>query len=119
MCGPAPRGLALILACGHLVSGSAPRPTSSSAATGFQQPPPPCAMGIFPLLCFSLGMPTQPKMGPHRLGLNEQSLIMYWCIRDLWGLTNLVASCVVELNNTLPRLWMLYRIVSGHPQIAR
>jgi hypothetical protein len=29
-------------------------------------------------------------------------LIMYWCIRDLWGPTNLVASCVVELDDILP-----------------
>jgi hypothetical protein len=29
---------------------------------------------------------------------------MYWRIWDLWGPTNLVASCVVELDDILPRL---------------
>jgi hypothetical protein len=32
--------------------------------------------------------------------LLQQSLIMYWCIHDLWGPTNLVASTVVELDDT-------------------
>jgi hypothetical protein len=40
--------------------------------------------------------------GPCRLGLNEQALIMYWCIRDFWGPTNLVASTVAEMDNTPP-----------------
>jgi hypothetical protein len=29
---------------------------------------------------------------------------MYWCIRDLWGPTNLVASTVAELDDTPPYL---------------
>jgi hypothetical protein len=33
----------------------------------------------------------------------QQALIMYWCIRDLWGPANLVASTVTELDDTLPR----------------
>jgi hypothetical protein len=28
---------------------------------------------------------------------------MYWHIRDLWGPINLVALCVTELDDTLPR----------------
>jgi hypothetical protein len=39
-----------------------------------------------------------------RLGLNEQALIMYWRIRDLWGPINIVASCVTESDDTLPYL---------------
>jgi hypothetical protein len=35
--------------------------------------------------------------------LLQQALIMYWRIWDLWGPTNLVASTVAELDNTLPR----------------
>jgi hypothetical protein len=35
--------------------------------------------------------------------LLQQALIMYWHIYDLWGLTNLVASMVIELDDTLPR----------------
>jgi hypothetical protein len=35
--------------------------------------------------------------------LLQQVLIMYWRIRDLWGPTNLVASTVIELDDTLPR----------------
>jgi hypothetical protein len=34
--------------------------------------------------------------------LNEQALIMYWRIQDLWGPTNLVALCVAELDDTIP-----------------
>jgi hypothetical protein len=32
--------------------------------------------------------------------LLQQTLIMYWRIRDLWGPTNLVASMVTELDDT-------------------
>jgi hypothetical protein len=39
-----------------------------------------------------------------RLGLNEQALIMYWCIQDLWGPTNIVALCVAESEDTLQYL---------------
>jgi hypothetical protein len=42
--------------------------------------------------------------GPRRLGSNEQALIMYWCMRDLWGPANLVASTVTELDDTPPYL---------------
>jgi hypothetical protein len=35
--------------------------------------------------------------------LLQQALIMYWCIRDVWGPVNLVASTIAELNDTLPR----------------
>jgi hypothetical protein len=35
--------------------------------------------------------------------LMSKHLIIYWRIRDLWGLANLVVSCVTELDNTLPR----------------
>jgi hypothetical protein len=28
--------------------------------------------------------------------------IMYWCIRDLWGPANLIASTVTELDDTPP-----------------
>jgi hypothetical protein len=35
--------------------------------------------------------------------LLQQALIMYWDIWDLLGPTNLVASTVVELDDTLPR----------------
>jgi hypothetical protein len=40
-------------------------------------------------------------LDPHRLGPNEQALIMYWHIHDLWGLANLVASCVAEMEAIL------------------
>jgi hypothetical protein len=40
--------------------------------------------------------------GKSWLGLVDQALIMYWCIHDLWGLANLVASMVTELYNTPP-----------------
>jgi hypothetical protein len=33
---------------------------------------------------------------------------MYWCIQDLWGLTNLVASMVFELDDTPPCLMDVY-----------
>jgi hypothetical protein len=29
---------------------------------------------------------------------------MYWCIQDLWGPANLVASMVIELDDTSPLL---------------
>jgi hypothetical protein len=38
---------------------------------------------------------------PHWLGREEQALIMYWRIWDLWGPTNLVALTVVKLDDTL------------------
>jgi hypothetical protein len=38
------------------------------------------------------------------LGLNEQPLIMYWRIWDLWGPTNLLASSIAKLDDTLPYL---------------
>jgi hypothetical protein len=38
------------------------------------------------------------------LGSNEQTLIMYWHIQDLWGPANLVATSITELNDTLPYL---------------
>jgi hypothetical protein len=40
---------------------------------------------------------------PHWLGPEEQALIMYWHIHDLWGPANLVASMVAELDDILPR----------------
>jgi hypothetical protein len=42
------------------------------------------------------------------LGLNEQALIMYQRIRDLWGPTNLVALTVAELDDTPPCLTDVY-----------
>jgi hypothetical protein len=39
--------------------------------------------------------------------LLNKHLIIYWRIWDLWGLTNLVASCVTKFDDTLPRLWMI------------
>jgi hypothetical protein len=42
------------------------------------------------------------------LGPNEQALIMYWRIRDLWGSANLVASTVTELDDTSPFLTDVY-----------
>jgi hypothetical protein len=47
---------------------------------------------------------TYVDYGLCQLGLNEQALIMYWCIHDLLGPTNLVASCVAEFDDTLPYL---------------
>jgi hypothetical protein len=32
----------------------------------------------------------------------QQASIMYWCIWDLWGPTNLVALTVAELDDNLP-----------------
>jgi hypothetical protein len=46
--------------------------------------------------------------GPRRLGHEEQALIMYWRIRDLWGPANLVASCVTEFDDTLPYLHCIH-----------
>jgi hypothetical protein len=34
----------------------------------------------------------------------NKHLIMYWCIRDLWGPTDLVASCVTETEAIPPYL---------------
>jgi hypothetical protein len=42
-------------------------------------------------------------------------LIMYWRIRDLWGLINLVASTVVELDDTPLYLTGDIGIVWGPP----
>jgi hypothetical protein len=33
---------------------------------------------------------------------NEQALIKYWCMQDLWGPINLVALMVAESNDTSP-----------------
>jgi hypothetical protein len=41
------------------------------------------------------------------------SSIMYWCIQDLWGPTNLVASMVAELDDTPPYLMNDTGIVGG------
>jgi hypothetical protein len=35
--------------------------------------------------------------------LLQEAFIMYWRIRELWGPVNLVASTVIELDDTLPR----------------
>jgi hypothetical protein len=44
---------------------------------------------------------------------------MYWCIRDLWGPANLLASMVIELDDTLPRFtvvqWDSVRATYGLP----
>jgi hypothetical protein len=48
------------------------------------------------------GSPRLCRLRPCRLGLNEQALIMYWRIQDLWGPINLVASTVAELDDTPP-----------------
>jgi hypothetical protein len=52
------------------------------------------------------------------LGLNEQALIKYCRIRDLWGPANLVASTVTKLDDSPPYL-MDDRSdsVGGHPRI--
>jgi ABC-type sulfate transport system permease subunit len=34
--------------------------------------------------------------------LLKNHLIMYWRILDIWSAANIVASCVTELDNTLP-----------------
>jgi hypothetical protein len=46
--------------------------------------------------------PTYVDQSLCRLGPNEQALIMYCRIQNLWDSANLVASCVVELDDTLP-----------------
>jgi hypothetical protein len=46
-------------------------------------------------------------------------LIMYWHIHNLWGLTNLVASTVVELDVTSLYFTDVIRIVWGPPTDAR
>jgi hypothetical protein len=57
----------------------------------------------------------------HRVSwaLLQQALIMYWRIQDLWGPTNLVASTVVELDDTLPLFtdvqWDSVRATHGCP----
>jgi hypothetical protein len=48
--------------------------------------------------------PAYVDHGSCQLGLNEQALIMYWHIQDLWGPVNLVASCVAETEVILPYL---------------
>jgi hypothetical protein len=35
--------------------------------------------------------------------LLNKHLIMYWHIQDIWCLANLVASCVTNFDDTLPR----------------
>jgi hypothetical protein len=47
--------------------------------------------------------------------LMNKHLIMYWCLWDIWSPTNLVASCVTELDNTLPNLWMSRKDSVGPP----
>jgi hypothetical protein len=44
---------------------------------------------------------------------------MYWRIWDLWGLANMVASTVAELDDTLPYLQGVQGIVYGPPTDAR
>jgi hypothetical protein len=41
--------------------------------------------------------PTCVDQGPRRLGPEEQALIMYWHIRDLWGPANRVALMVTDV----------------------
>jgi hypothetical protein len=41
--------------------------------------------------------------------LLNKDLIMYWRIWDLWGLANLVASCVAETEDILPYLMDVYK----------
>jgi hypothetical protein len=57
--------------------------------------------------------------GPCRLGPNEQALIMYWRIRDLWGSANVVALTVAKLGDTAPYLtdvqWDSVRATHGVP----
>jgi hypothetical protein len=33
----------------------------------------------------------------------NKHLIMYWHVQDIWSPTNLVASCVIKLDDTLSR----------------
>jgi hypothetical protein len=47
--------------------------------------------------------------------LLQQALIMYWHIHDLWGPVNLVASTVVELDDTPLYLMDDIVIVFGPP----
>jgi hypothetical protein len=44
---------------------------------------------------------------------------MHWCIHDLWGHVNLVASTITELDDTLPYLQDVHGIVCGPPTDAR
>ena len=44
--------------------------------------------------------PACVDQGPHQLGPDDQALIMYWRIWDLWGPANLVASTIAELDDT-------------------
>jgi hypothetical protein len=64
------------------------------------------------------GSPRLCRLRPRRLGPNEQALIMYCLIRDLLGPANVVASCVSELDNTLPHLWMSRRDSIGPPIVC-
>jgi hypothetical protein len=57
--------------------------------------------GLLSIQSFKVVALTYVDEGPCQLGLNEQALIMYWCIWDLWGPTILVASMVTELDDTL------------------
>jgi hypothetical protein len=41
--------------------------------------------------------------------LMNKHLIMYWRIRDLWGPTNIVASCVTEMKAILAYLTGVHR----------
>jgi hypothetical protein len=51
-----------------------------------------------------VGSPRLCRLSPRRVGPEEQALIMYWRIWDLWGPTNIAASMVAELDDTLPYL---------------
>jgi hypothetical protein len=56
------------------------------------------------------GSPCLRWLRPHvSWALMNKHLIMYWCIQDLWGPANLVASCVTELDDTIPP----YRCYTG------
>jgi hypothetical protein len=52
----------------------------------------------------------------------SKHLITCWRIRDLWGPTNLVALCVIELDDTLPRFmgvqWDSVQATHGVPAEA-
>jgi hypothetical protein len=65
--------------------------------------------------------PACVDQGVHQLGTEEQALIMYWRIRDLWGPVNLVASTVAELDNTLPHFmdvqWDSVWVTHGCPLV--
>jgi hypothetical protein len=55
--------------------------------------------------------------------LLQEALIVYWCIRDLWGHVNLVASTVAKLDDNLPRFmdvqWDIVRATHRIPDPTR